>query len=222
MTSTDLLRRVQSTEALNVLCVFNPAFAADEMDDPNWLPAGQSIWKLQTHAIVASVARSGMQTAAPPAPRRSVFLAYNRVDFDEVKLLRDDLRMNGLRVFWDQQMPAGNWRTTADKEIFAACAFVPCFSSRSLGDDSWMGWEIEVAIEARSRVMHREFILPVRLSDCELPQISLGRGSKEFVREYLADLNTYSLFGAARDRELTKLVHELEMRSLAHRAAGQG
>jgi hypothetical protein len=107
-----------------------------------------------------------------PKFKRHVFLSYCRQNRDEVRRLRDELIKAGEPVWWDQEiLPGQNWEIEINKAMKAAYAVVLCLSKESQSRTS-TGIYVEArnAIEAYRQYSPEEiFLIPVRLSDCEIP-----------------------------------------------------
>ena len=112
----------------------------------------------------------------PKASRRSSSAReQNREDVARVKQLREDLIQAGEPVWWDGELNAGQvWKREIRQAIKDSYAVVLCFSGRSQQRHrSGLYPEAADAIE-----VYREyrpgsiFLIPVRLSGCEVPSLS--------------------------------------------------
>ena len=105
-----------------------------------------------------------------------VFLSYFHGNRDEVARLRDDLMAEGERVWWDQDLlPGEDWKFAIRQALNHSYAVVLCLS-KELAERSKSGVYTE-ALDAIS--LYREtqpgsiFLIPVRLSECEIPPIEI-------------------------------------------------
>jgi tetratricopeptide (TPR) repeat protein len=135
--------------------------------------------------------------AAPEAKERikkvskkQVFLSYCRDNKAEVAKLRDDLIAAGEPVWWDQDILAGqDWKLEIRKAMRSAYAVVLCLSEET-ADRITSGIYPEVldAIDAyRQYAPGSVFLIPVRLSDCEIPLIEID-GTRTLERLQFVDL----------------------------------
>lgn len=133
------------------------------------------------------------------------FLCYARQDTAAVDRLQAALEAAGVRVWRDtaQLWPGEDWREKIRQAITGdALAFVACFSRAGLArDKSYQHEELALAAdEFRLRRPHVPWLIPVRMDDCEIPDLPLGGGRT------LAHLQRADLFGEQREQETTRLV----------------
>jgi hypothetical protein len=117
----------------------------------------------------------GTRTKAPVA-KNHVFLSYCRENVGEVKQLRDDLIGEGEPVWWDQDiLPGDDWKFVVRQAMKNSYAVVLCLSKEAQARAT--SGIFPEAVDAIG--MYREhapgsiFIIPVRLSDCEIPPIDI-------------------------------------------------
>lgn len=105
-----------------------------------------------------------------------VFLCYCRDNKAEVSRLRDELIAVGEKVWWDGDIhPGQEWKLEIRKAMKDAYAVVLCLS-KELGAriSSGVYPEVRDAIAAyREYAPGSIFLIPVRLSDCEIPLIEI-------------------------------------------------
>jgi len=142
-----------------------------------------------------------------PVTKKHVFLSYVRETSDDVQRLRDDLIASGETVWWDADIPPGaNWKLAIRQALKDAYAFVLCLSQEMAGRDvSGAFPEIRDAIAVyRELAPGRIFIVPVRLSECEVPTFEIDSTTT------LEDLQLVNLFPEAeRPDALSRLVAAL-------------
>jgi len=105
-----------------------------------------------------------------------VFLSYCRDDIGEVSRLRDDLIARGIDVWWDRNLlPGQDWKHELREAMKRSSAVILCLSARSLERTrSYIYTEAVDAIAAyRQRRPGEIFIIPVRLSRCEIPSVEI-------------------------------------------------
>ncbi len=122
-----------------------------------------------------------------------VFVSYVRDDQSYVDGLVAELRREGVDVWLDRDsiVPGSIWRDSLKRAIHEGAFFLACFSdtyySRS---QTFMEEELLVAaaVFATDR-RSNPWLVPVRLSDCRIPEVGLGLGRT------LRDLQWVDLFG---------------------------
>lgn len=105
-----------------------------------------------------------------------VFLSYCHENAREVASLRQDLIGAGESVWWDQDiLPGQDWKFSIRQAMKQSCAIVLCLSAESQARTvSGIYPEAMDAIEAyRQYAPGSTFLIPVRLSECEIPPIEL-------------------------------------------------
>lgn len=151
--------------------------------------------------LVREQARSGSLTAREqpktlPSRHSSasadlVFISYCRDNLAEVSNLRDRLIAAGERVWWDQDiLPGSDWKMEIRRALGRSYAVVCCFSAE-LAARSRSGVFPELADAVRSlreRPPGEIFLVPVRISKCEIPDIEIDDG------RYLNRLQTLDLY----------------------------
>lgn len=140
------------------------------------------------------------------AGQKYVFISYVRDNQAEVDRLADDLRRFGIQVWLDRETihPGERWRNAIYEAIEQGANFLACFSEEYLNrQKSFMNDELALAInELRQYPAERRWFIPIRLSDCEIPDRDIGGG------ETLRDLQRVDLF-ANRQTALDALLRSL-------------
>jgi TIR domain len=96
-----------------------------------------------------------------------------------------------------------DWRVEVRRAINSdALAFIACFSHNSESRTvSYQNEELVLAIEQlRLRRPGAQWLIPVRLDECEIPDLDIGAGRT------LRSIQRADVFGRQRDRALTTLV----------------
>jgi len=122
--------------------------------------------------------------------KRHVFVSYCRENKNEVAQLRDELMAGGEAVWWDQDIKAGqDWKLEIRKAMKGAYAVVLCLSQESEArTTSGIYPEALDAIAAyREYAPGSIFLIPVRLSKCEIPPIEID-GTRMLDRLQFVDL----------------------------------
>jgi len=105
-----------------------------------------------------------------------VFLSYCSDNLQDVATLRDELIGVGESVWWDQDiLPGQDWQLEIRQAMNAAYAFVLCLSTESQArTTSGIYPEAMDAIKAyRQYKPGTVFLIPVRLSQCDIPPIEI-------------------------------------------------
>jgi len=123
---------------------------------------------------------------------RQVFISYVHENSQEVQQLCDKLIKHGVNVWLDRNniMPGTRWQWAIQRAIHDEAFFIACFSREYNGrDETYMNEELTLAIERLRRLPHdRAWFIPVKLSECEIPDRSIGAG------ETLQDLQYVELY----------------------------
>ena len=145
--------------------------------------------------------------AADGALRGHAFISYVHEDSEKVDILHGMLEAAGVPVWRDRGSlgPGDDWQEKIREAINGdALVFIACFSSHSAArSKSFQYEELYLAIgEYRQRPPDAGWLLPVRLDDCKVPDISLVPGKT------LKSLDCIDLFGKdagkGRDRVVSK------------------
>jgi hypothetical protein len=169
---------------------------------------------LAAHVVAGNL---GMRQAGPvlrtePSKRPSagghVLLSYCRDNRAEVAQLRKDLLSERIVVWWDDDIEGGqDWQNEISKAIEDARAVILCLSKESAARSrSVMYKEAADAVAAyRERPPGTTFLIPVRLSECEIPPIRIDS------TRTLTSLQYVDLFPDERRAEgLAELLRALE------------
>lgn len=143
------------------------------------------------------------RTGAGPAGH--AFLCYDRDDSPAVDRLAQTLARAGLPVWRDTAdlWPGQDWGAEIRRAITGdALAFLACFSRHGLSKARTYQYE-ELTLAADQMRQMRPglpWLIPVRLDDCDLPDLDLGAGRT------LTSLHRADLFGEHADQNLTTLI----------------
>ena len=127
---------------------------------------------------------------------KTVFISYVRENADIVgkfhQELKQELKPRGIEVWLDRHAidPGARWKTEIRRAIRRGTFFIACFSEEySRREKTYMNEELTIAIEVL-RQFHAECIwfIPVKLNECEIPDLDIGRG------ETLQDLQSVALY----------------------------
>jgi hypothetical protein len=140
--------------------------------------------------------------------KKHVFLSYCHDNADEVQSLYSDLKEAGITLWWDKDIKVGqNINTEIRQAMRRSYVVMFCFS-KELMERSGSGVypELRNAIaEFRKLPPGHSNIMPVLLSECEVPDIEISD------TETLNELKSISLFlESERSDGIKKLVTALE------------
>lgn len=139
---------------------------------------------------VSSQAPESDRGTQPVTHKKHVFLSYCRENKAEVAILREDLIAAGEAVWWDQDiLPGRDWKFEIRTAMRNAYAVVLCLSKETMArTTSGIYPEAVDAIAVyREYSPGKLFLIPVRLSDCEIPLIEID-GTRTLDRLQRADL----------------------------------
>jgi hypothetical protein len=109
-----------------------------------------------------------------------VFISYVRENVTEVERLRDLLQAYGVSTWIDRHdIRAGcRWQDAIRNAIASGAFFLACFSKEYVTKEtSYMNEELTLAIgELRKRPTTRAWFIPILLSQCDIPDRSIGAG----------------------------------------------
>jgi TIR domain/Sulfatase-modifying factor enzyme 1 len=111
---------------------------------------------------------------------KHVFISYVRENYDKVLQLSNILQASGISVWLDRNdiKPGERWADAIRQAIAEGSFFIACFSAESNARySSYMNEELTLAIdELRKRPSDRVWFIPVLLSQCDIPDRSIGAG----------------------------------------------
>ena len=122
-----------------------------------------------------------------------VFISYVRQNQEIVDKLYQELTLYGIDVWLDRQDlgPGTNWKRAIRKAIRQGSFFIACFSKEySELDRTYMNEELTLAIEEiRQHSTDRVWFIPLKLNECEIPDLDIGAGKN------LGDITYVKLHG---------------------------
>ena len=144
-------------------------------------------------------------TESPLAQAGHAFISYVHEDTTRVDRVERVLKAAGIRVWRDtaELWPGEDWRLKIRNAITNdSLVFIACFSEASEARDvSYQNEELVLAVEQfRMRSPHRAWLIPVRFSDCPVPDFDLGAGRT------LNSLHRVDLFGPGEEEGVAKLI----------------
>jgi len=138
----------------------------------------------------STAVRTERTMANEKAQKKHVFLSYCRDNLEEVRRLREELVAAGETVWWDQEIVGGqDWKFEIRKAMKSAYAVLLCLSRESAArTTSGIYPEALDAINFyREYAPGGVFLIPVRLSECDIPPLELD-GTRTLDRLQYVDL----------------------------------
>ena len=109
-----------------------------------------------------------------------VFISYCRENMDAVDRLCESLTSRGIKVWLDRNAlePGMQWKPAIQQAIQHGDFFIACFSTEvNARNQTYMSEELKVAIEElHRRPVDKVWFIPVKLNECEIPDIDIGGG----------------------------------------------
>ena len=141
----------------------------------------------------------------------SIFLCYAREDFERVHALYSLLRDLGFRPWFDKyDVKVGEfWKNAVEKAVKNSDFFIATFSKTSVTKRGFVQHEYKLAMDTLAQRPPGDiFLIPVRLDDCELPDLH-GLGIK------LSDIHWVDLFqtGKLNEENIAPILRSIEVRS---------
>lgn len=146
-----------------------------------------------------------MNTGENTTSQRHAFISYVREDKARVDRLQEALEAAGISVWRDTKdlWPGQSWEDKIRGAIKSdSLAFIACFSEHSVArEKSYQNAELALAAdEYRLRPPTTEWLVPVRFSECPVPEWPLGAGRT------LNSLHRTDLFGETETIQTVRLV----------------
>jgi hypothetical protein len=150
----------------------------------------------------------------PEMTQKHAFLSYCRDNQADAKSLHDELLVAGFNIWLDSKNLIGGaqWKREIRNAIKESFAVIACFSEEvERRDRSGMFPELRDAIEEyRSVTPGTVYLIPVRFSECSIPDVSIDSTTT------LNDLQYIDLFPATKKRDgLRRLCESLKRASVA-------
>ena len=118
--------------------------------------------------------------SSPRSQQKYAFISYITANRRKVDQLAEDLKKNGVEVWLDRDNinPGARWRDAIRRAIQNGDFFIAVFSKEyQRRCKTYMNEELTLAIEElRKRSTDTTWFIPVRVSDCEIPDRNIGAG----------------------------------------------
>jgi hypothetical protein len=142
---------------------------------------------------------------------KMVFVSYVRDDSNEVNRICEAFRKNGIEYWLDRDHiePGKIWKQAIRDAIDRGAFFLACFSDAyEKKTETYMNEELLLAIDIlRTKSYNSGWLIPVKLSPCQIPQLDIGAGK---TLEDLQYLNFYEDWENEMER-LVDLIRRVEL-----------
>src|SRR5262249_17409155 len=105
-----------------------------------------------------------------------IFLAHASEDKDAVRQLYTSLKSHGFRPWLDEidLILGQNWQLEIPKAIQSSNIFIACLSKRSVAKEGYVQKELRMALNAYAQKPPGSiYLIPVKLDDCDVPELQL-------------------------------------------------
>lgn len=111
---------------------------------------------------------------------RKVFISYVRENSDDIDNICSEFKRYGIEHWLDRDQidPGKFWKDAIKSAINNGAYFLACFSREYENrSETYMNEELLVAIEIlRTKSYNSGWFIPIKLSECEIPDIDVGAG----------------------------------------------
>ncbi len=103
-----------------------------------------------------------------------IFLAHAKEDEEAVIDLYNRLKHKGYKPWLDKMdlLPGQSWQAEISKAIKKSDVFIACLSSNSVAKKGYVQRELKMALnECADRPPEKIYLIPLRLDDCQIPEL---------------------------------------------------
>jgi dTDP-glucose 4,6-dehydratase len=111
-------------------------------------------------------------TSGTRTKRARIFLCHASLDKQQVRNLRDRLRLEGIDCWLDEDnlLPGQDWQSEITKAVRLSDVVLVCLSRYAVSKEGFIQKEIRIALDAADEKPEGTvYIIPVRLDDCDVP-----------------------------------------------------
>ena len=112
---------------------------------------------------------------------RHVFISYCHENIAAVDRLSESFTARGINVWLDRNAlePGMQWKHAIQQAIHQGAYFIACFSKESNArEQTYMSEELTLAVKKlRERPFDKVWFIPVKLNECEIPDVDIGDGA---------------------------------------------
>lgn len=155
-------------------------YTRENAPDPAQIRRGPEAHKRRREAFKARLINHINMEIKHAREMKHVFISYCRENMDAVDRLCENLTSRGIKVWLDRNAlePGMQWKPAIQQAIQHGDFFIVCFSTEvNARNQTYMSEELKVAIEElHRRPVDRVWFIPVKLNECEIPDIDIGGG----------------------------------------------
>ena len=156
------------------------AYTKEYRPDPSKIQRGPEAIKRRRETFKARLINHINMEAKHAREMQHVFISYCRENMDAVDRLCENLTSRGIKVWLDRNAlePGMQWKPAIQQAIQHGDFFIACFSTEvNARNQTYMSEELKVAIEElHRRPADKAWFIPVKLNECEIPNIDIGGG----------------------------------------------
>lgn len=155
-------------------------YTRENAPDPAQIRRGPEAHKRRREAFKARLINHINMEIKHAREMKHVFISYCRENMDAVDQLCENLTSRGIKVWLDRNAlePGMQWKPAIQQAIQQGDFFIACFSTEvNACTQTYMSEELKVAIEElHRRPFDKAWFIPVKLNECEIPDIDIGGG----------------------------------------------
>ena len=156
------------------------SYTRDNAPDPSQIRHGSEAHKRRREAFKARLINHVNTETKLAREMRHAFISYCHENKDLVDRLCHTLSSKGVDIWvdWDNLEPGIPWKQAIQQAILHGDFFIACFSKEyNVRDTTFMKEELTIAIEKlQQNPSDRIWFIPVKLNDCQIPDIKIGDG----------------------------------------------
>ncbi len=156
------------------------AYTRENAPDVSQIRRGPEAHKRRREAFRARLINQINMEIKHARAMQHAFISYCHENKDSIDRLCQDLISHGVTVWLDRNEihPGVQWKQAIRQAIHHGDFFIACFSKEyNNRDKTYMNEELTVAIDRlRQKPNDKIWFIPVRLNECEIPDIDIGEG----------------------------------------------
>ena len=164
-------------------------YTRENAPDPSQIRSGPEVHKRRREAFKARLINHANMEKKRAREMRHGFISYCHQNKSQVDLLCHALTSNGVNVWVDRNnsIPETPWKQAIQQAINHGDFFIACFTKEyNSHEKTYMSEELKIAIENLQQKPHdKTWFIPVKLNDCDIPDIDIGEGDTLKDLEYI-------------------------------------
>lgn len=154
------------------------AYMKEYKPAPSEIQRGPEVIKRRRDAFKARLINHINMEVKRAREMKHVFISYCHENKADVDRLCESLTSRGIKVWLDRNAlePGMQWKPAIQQAIQHGDFFIACFSAEvNARSQTYMREELKVAIEElHRRPVDKAWFIPVKLNECEIPDIDIG------------------------------------------------